>query len=170
MNKFTTTLAGLALVAGVSIAPAMANNGIFQPSGAASPVFSFTTTGYALYSAPVTYFSSAGAVDGLLSLTGTGLETGSSYVYDNTSLFFTPTGGAAEALELGKSIVTFSGGDVTFSSFGTFTAGVPGTQTGDRYDLNYAPVPEASTVVSFGVLLALGGLAVLRRKSVKTAA
>ena len=32
------------------------------------------------------------------------------------------------------------------------------------------PVPEASTVVSFGALLTLGGLAVLRRKSVKNVA
>ena len=55
----------------------------------------------------------------------------------------------------------------TFTKTGNVSGGYKANGGGS---FNGAVVPEASTVVSFGALLALGGLAVLRRKSVKTAA
>ena len=52
---------------------------------------------------------------------------------------------------------------------GASIASIGAASDGTTFNLVQA-VPEASTVVSFGALLALGGLAVLRRKSVKNAA
>ena len=165
MNKLATTLAGLALVAGASIAPAFAQ-GNFTANGPF--VFSFVgTPGVAGSSFAVNNISaffnptSGGAsVLGQLSLTN-GKEVGTTSYYTGTSLSF--TGGGTTIMDSGlTSIVTQN------PMTGFFTITNAGTApSGNTYVLaNGAPVPEASTVISFGALLALGGLAVLRRKSV----
>lgn len=77
------------------------------------------------------------------------------------------------------SVVTASNGSqftqaqqVTFLTAGVdylnvHTTNYPGGEI--RGQIPSAPVPEAGTAVSFGVLLALGGMAVLRRRAVKNA-
>lgn len=162
MNKLTSTLAGLALVAGASIAPAFAQGSFFatQPF-----VFSFTPGSFTVAAAPVTYnpFGSTTASTGFLTLTG-GTEQGTSVIYDNTQLLFkgatttfTDTVGQTTVVNLGNNLYSI--------------ASVGATPSHDQFNLvPGAPVPEASTVLSFGALLALGGLAVLRRKTVAKSA
>ena len=166
MNKFTTTLAGLALVAGASIAPAFAQGTITSPASFTTPgpfVFSFAPSTFSVINQAATYnplSTSTMPLTGLLSLTG-GKEVGTSNFYTNTLLTFT-SGSTTFTEDSFTSIV--SQNPLT----GLYTITNAGTQpSGDTYVLaNGAPVPEASTVISFGALLALGGLAVLRRKSV----
>ncbi len=158
MNKITTTLAGLALVAGVSIAPAFAQGAYF----ATAPfTFSFTPGSFSVLSAPVVYnpFAGGAATTGFLTLTG-GTEEGTSVIYDNTNLTFVG-GGTTVTDTVGQTtLVPLASGSYSIASVGA-------TAKGDQFNLvPGAPVPEASTVISFGALLALGGLAVLRRKSV----
>ncbi len=175
MNKITTSiLAGVALAA-LAAAPASADNGIFAPLGTAAPVFAFspvgTFNGYTLTAAPVTYYTGIGGpasfgTTGTLSITATGLIAGTSYSYSTSTLNFTPTAGqgagaSAAFSETGATSVNLVNGS-------TFISGA-GLSRNDFLNLSYAPVPEASTVISFGALLALGGLAVLRRKSVARA-
>lgn len=161
MNKITTTLAGLAIVAGASIAPAFAQGAFF-----ATQPFSFTFTpanSFTLTSIPVVYnpFNGGAATTGFLSLTG-GVEEGSTVVYDNTKLAFTTASASTSFTDTvaQTTVVPLGNGSYSIASVGATAAAnqfnlVPG-----------AAVPEASTVISFGALLALGGLAVLRRKSV----
>ena len=164
MNKVTTTLAGLAIVAAATVAPAFAQGAYFatQPfTFAFAPANSFT-----LSSINVTYnpFGGGAPTTGLLSLTG-GVQEGTSVVYDNAKLTFVNGSTTVNDTIAQTTIVPLSNGSYSIASVGATAAGnqfnlVPG-----------APVPEASTVISFGALLALGGLAVLRRKSaVKNAA
>lgn len=159
MNKLTTTLAGLALVAGASIAPAFAQGSFTTPGPF---VFSFAPSTFTVSNIAVTFNPMSGgtSVMGLLSLTG-GTEVGTSNFYTGTALTF--TGGGTTVTDTGlTSIVSQNplSGQYTITSNGPSAAG-------NSYVLaNGAPVPEASTVISFGALLALGGLAVLRRKSV----
>ncbi len=161
MNKVTSTLAGLALVAGASIAPAFAQ-GAFSDLSTGTPfVFSFTPTGFTATNQLVNYNPLNGGVKttGLLSLTG----SGSGDLFTNTALSFVPTGGGAGFTDTvpQTTIVPLSNGNFSIAS-------VNATGAGDQYNLTAtaAAVPEASTVLSFGALLALGGLAVLRRKTV----
>ena len=167
MNKLTTTLAGLALVAGASIAPAFAQ-GAFSDLGTTPPfVFSFIGTGagssFSAISQAVNYnaLGTTGSTPGFLTLTG-GAEIDGSVVYQNTNLSFSTTkGGPAlftDVIGL-TTVVPLTGGNYSIAS-------VNASASGNQYNLTAAPVPEASTVISFGALLALGGLAVLRRKSV----
>lgn len=162
MNKVTSTLAGLALVAGASIAPAFAQGSFF----ATSPfVFSFTPSSFSLVSIPVNYNPLGGGTPstGALTLTG-GTQEGSSVIYDNTQLSFTNATTTFTDV-IGKTTVVNLGNN-TYS-----IASVGATAKGDQFNLvPGAPVPEASTVLSFGALLALGGLAVLRRKTVAKSA
>ena len=159
MNKLTTTLAGLAIVATASIAPAFAQGAFF----ATSPfTFSFTpASSFTLSAIPVVYNPISGAPQstGFLTLSG-GKEEGTSVLYDNTTLTFTGTAGTFTDLIPQTTVVPLGNGSFSIASVGA-------TAKGDQYNLvPGAPVPEASTVISFGALLALGGLAVLRRKSV----
>jgi len=170
MNKITSTLAGLAIVAGASIAPAMAQ-GNFTNNNAPF-TFSFVPgTSFSVNSLPATFNpSGTGApVVGTLSITGTG-GTAMNF-FQTVSLIFNPTAGGTLADN------TFlSGAFVTRNPLtGLFGIASNGTSiVGNSFNLapgTASPVPEASTTVSFGALLALGGLAVvLRRKGVKNAA
>ncbi len=174
MNKLTTTLAGLALVAGTSIAPAFAQ-GTFSTDFVNPPagVFTTTATGY-FFEAP-SFFN--GTLAGDLKLTGTltngTLEGLNRYA---TVLNFTSTEpGLKDVTESGVTTVTAVdfGTTPSYSNFHITDTTAFGGVTGDRVSVGPlgSPVPEASTVLSFGALLALGGVAVLRRKSaVKNAA
>ena len=163
MNKLTSTLAGLALAAAVSVAPAFAQSGnLFSPPGS----FTFTGLGssFEATGSGATFNPSTGApITGVsFDLKGTFAGT-SPTAYTFTSLMLS---GPITATELGApqfNVNPFGGaGGVTITSAGA-------ASDGSTFNL-VSPVPEASTVVSFGALLALGGLAVLRRKSVKNAA
>lgn len=165
MNKLTSTLAGLALVAGASIAPAFAQGAFSNLSTGTPFVFSFTPAGFTAINQLVNYNPLNGGVKttGLLSLTGFGSSSGA--LFTNTALSFTPSGGGAgftDTVPL-TTIVPIGNGNFSIAS-------VNATPAGDQYNLTAAAVPEASTVLSFGALLALGGLAVLRRKSVAKSA
>ncbi len=157
MNKITSTLAGIAIVAAASIVPASAqaflpsNSGTFSFVGADS----FSLTGI---STKFVDFSTGTITSGIASVTG-GINTPAlPNVYSGATLTFSNPA----FTDSGDAVLTFTGGKVTVSSGTGFKDAFKFTAT--------APVPEASTVVSFGALLALGGLAVLRRKSVKNAA
>ena len=158
MNKLATTLAGLALVAGASIAPAFAQN--FSANGPFT--FTFSPTVLAVNNIAASYNQVSGpTILGTLSLTG-GKSTNGTTFTGNTLTFTGTSGGTFTDTETNVTAFVNSFGNGTFLisgavPTGTFTL-LPGTAT--------APVPEASTVISFGALLALGGLAVLRRKSV----
>ncbi len=164
MNKLTSTLAGLALVAGASIAPAFAQ-GAFSNLGLPTFVFSFTPTGFTATNQLVNFNPANGGVKttGLLSLTGSG--SSSSPLFTNTMLSFVPSSGGAGFTDTVPQTFINSLGNGNFS-----IASVNASSAGDQYNLTAAAVPEASTVLSFGALLALGGLAVLRRKSVAKSA
>ena len=172
MNKITATLAGLALVAGASVAPAMAQGNLFSPPGTFT--FSMPTA---------TTFSASGNNDSFnptgstatqtvgFTLTGTQV-TGTSNIFMLNSLVITPVGSTTPTFTfnptnnpLDFSFTNITGVPVAIASLGA-------DNTGTTFNLvGGAPVPEASTTVSFGALLALGGLAlVLRRKGVKNAA
>jgi hypothetical protein len=172
MNKITSTLAGLAIVASASIAPAMAQGNLFSPPG----TFTFTGLGTSNFSAtgtgetfnplmgtPVTPVG--------FSLTGTGAN-GSTSIFNLGTLTITGAnvGGAGinsftETGPLTFVVAGLGAGGVGIASLGAAADGTTFNLVGG------APVPEASTTVSFGALLALGGLAVvLRRKGVKNAA
>lgn len=176
MNKITTSiLAGVALAA-IAVAPASAQvPNSFSNVGTTLPTFSFGpgNTTYSLTNAAAAFNPGNGGTStlGTLSLMGSGFVPGSAYQYATTALTFVPTGGGTTLTETGASSVELFQGSTTFSALGP--AGFSGSgNTGDRLNLAYiatAPVPEASTVISFGALLALGGLAVLRRKSVARA-
>ncbi len=167
MNKLTTTLAGLALVAGASIAPAFAQGNFSTPGP-----FQFTFIGtpgvagssFLINAIPVSYnpLNSVQTLSGLLTLSG-GKEIGTGPLYSGVNLSFTPTGGATPTV---TDTFAFTAAVNTVTSgygFANFNVGA----NGSNFNLLQGqPVPEASTVISFGALLALGGLAVLRRKSV----
>ena len=168
MKKITLALAGLAIAATASMVPASANGVFYTASGPTTFSFTSSPTGFSLFTpAKFTNFSTGTTVTGSLFLAATGAETGTSYVFDSTNLLFSAPG--ITDFEVGKGTLTFSGSKIAFTSFGPSFSGA--TSSGDYVDLTTsAPVPESSTVISFGALLALGGLAVLRRKSVKNAA
>ena len=172
MNKITSILAGIATVAAVSVAPAFAQGNLFSPPG----TFSFTTSGSnisvtgtgetfnptAVNASPITPVS--------FTLTGTGVS-GFPTFYNLTNLTITGTnvGGTGintftETGSLQFSVLTAPSGGATIASLGA-------AADGTTFNLAPPAVPEASTTISFGALLALGGLAlVLRRKGVKNAA
>ena len=168
MKKITLALAGLALAASASMVPASANGVYVNTPGSSTTFTFFPTTNYSLFTTPAKFidFSTGTTTVGNLTLSGIGLEPGTSFVFDNTTLLFSAPG--VSTIETGKSTLTFSGGKISVTSFGPSFSG--SGSTGDYVAVSTAAVPEASTVVSFAGLLALGGLAVLRRKSVKNAA
>ena len=170
MNKITSILAGIATVAAVSVAPAFAQGNLFSPPGTFTftmpTATTFTATGSNDSYNPLT--SSTTQVVGF-TLTGTEVGTSSTYLLNsliigsnatNASLFtYNPTNNAL--------YFTFSSTPGTPTSVASLGA----DNTSTTFNLVAAPVPEASTTISFGALLALGGLAlVLRRKGVKNAA
>ena len=167
MNKLTSTLAGLALVAGASIAPAFAQGAFSNLSTGKPFIFSFTPTGFTAINQLVNYNAVTGngttMTTGFLSLTGS--SSSSSNLFTNTMLSFTPSSGGAGFTDTVPLTVIFPLGDGNFTIDSTQATG-----SGDQYNLTAAAVPEASTVLSFGALLALGGLAVLRRKTVAKSA
>lgn len=178
MNKITSTLAGLALVATASIAPAFAQAltpGTFTFAGGPTP-FSFsagTPGGISLTAIPVLFNAVSGANSmGTLTLSGGTEQFGAIGTVGTftgvTETFVSTSGPLVGFSEMGTAFVSqrsastydIASDTTTFTTSGTSFDLVPGS-----------PVPEASTVVSFGALLALGGLAVvLRRKGVKNAA
>lgn len=166
MNKITSTLAGLAIVATASTVPAFAQGNLFSPPGS----FTFVSAGTAFSASGTndTYNAIATPGNVVAAFTLTGTEIGATNVYNLNTLVITPVSGT------GYTYDPLAAGPLTF----TFT-NLPGIVTsiasngadlkGNTFNL-VNPVPEASTVVSFGALLALGGLAVvLRRKGVKNA-
>ncbi len=166
MNKLTSTLAGLALVAGASVAPAFAQ-GAF--SNTTPFVFSFTPTSFTATNVLVNYNPVGGGSvsTGFLSLSG-GTEVGSSSFYQNVNLSFATTPGGTPAFT-----DVISAANVPFNPIaGNYDINsINASAKGDQFNLSAgSPVPEASTVLSFGALLALGGLAVLRRKTVAKSA
>ncbi len=172
MNKLTTTLAGLALVAGASIAPAFAQ-GSFTTNGPFTFTFTPTTT-FSVTNLPVAFNSNTdGTTSGFLNLFG-GTEVGTSAFYRNVNLSFSPTIGGASTITDTLNFATVNGPSPVDNTFAISSVGI--SAKGDSFNLTggtpTAPaVPEASTVISFGALLALGGVAVLRRKAaVKNAA
>ena len=181
MNRFTSALAGLALMATASIAPALAqgtNPGTFTFPGPGTFSFTDTPAGFVNTTIPVVFNPmTAGSVasTGTLTLTG-GVEqfgaTGIAGTFTGVTETFTPNAGQTLAAftDTGtvfvsqRSATTFdlASDTTTFTTSGTNFDLVPGTP---------GPVPEASTTVSFGALLALGVRAVaLRRTGVKNAA
>ena len=165
MNKLTTTLAGLAFVAAASAVPAFAQ-GSFTTNGPFT--FSFTpANSFTVTNIPVTFnpIGTGTASTGFLTLTGgTGVGTGP--VFSGTVLSFSPTVGGTPTV---TDVVPFTTVIPVGSVFSIASVGI--TTKGDSFTLaNGSPVPEASTVLSFGALLALGGFAVLRRKTAAQAA
>lgn len=173
MNKITSTLAGLALVAGASIAPAMAQGNLFSPPG----TFTILPTVATLFSASgsnVGFNPVGSATNGTATFALTGTQV-SGVLFQVTNLTVTPSVGTpfTETAASGMggtpflfTVVPTTGGNFSVASVGAAADGTTFNLVGG------APaVPEASTTVSFGALLALGGLAVvLRRKGVKNAA
>jgi hypothetical protein len=161
MNKVTTTLAGFALLAAATVAPAFAQGDFTQIDGGFT--FSFTPANSFTVNTLVNYnpFGTAGNTStGTLSLAGGTLASGSTTRYTNTALSFTGTGGTPSFTDTIANVFINNNGD------GTYLISSARTPMGDSLNLTGgAPVPEASTVISFGALLALGGLAILRRKS-----
>ena len=170
MNKITSILAGIATVAAVSVAPAFAQGNLFSPPGtftfAMPTATTFTATGSNDSYNPLT--SSTTQVVGF---TLTGTEVGSSNTYTLNSLIIGTTASNANLFTYNPTnnvvFFTFSNTPGTPTSIASLGA----DNTGTTFNLAAPAVPEASTTISFGALLALGGLAlVLRRKGVKNAA
>ena len=172
MNKITSTLAGLAIVATASIAPAMAQ-GNFVYSGGPTPfTFSSGTPGGINTSPILVAFNALTGPNstGTLTLSG-GTEqfgaVGTAGTFFLVTETFVPSTGPLLGFSDTGTVFVSQRSATTFdisSDTTTFTA------SGTSFDLVPGAVPEASTVVSFGALLALGGLAVvLRRKGVKSA-
>ena len=172
MNKITSTLAGLALAATASVVPAFAQGNLFSPPGS----FTFVTSGATLTATGSgETFNPIGTTMPItpVSFTLTGLSIGgSSTFYNLTSLVINGAnvGGAGVNTFTETGALTFSAlappsGGVAISSIGA-------AADGTTFNLVSAPVPEASTVVSFGALLALGGLVLVtaRRKKMNTSA
>ena len=89
MNKITSTLAGLAIVATVSVAPAFAQGNLFSPPG----TFTFTDGGTFTASGSGDGYNPVGGVATTASFTLTGsLISGTSNAYKVTSLVITPCG------------------------------------------------------------------------------
>ena len=192
MNKLTMTgaAAALALSALVLAKPATAGSGtpVFTQTGASSFKFTdFSTGGDAL---SVTSLGTYMGTTGTLTVTSTfsGPE-GSDGTYSSADALttFSFNGTTIASNNMGKLYfdtadpgLIFTGANgYSFEAFAVGTStktlpfGIGNQETGSVTDAELfknAPVPEASTVVSFGALLALGGLAVLRRKSVQNAA
>ncbi len=163
MNKITSTLTGLALVAAASVAPAFAQAGnLFTPVGG-SP-FTVVGVGTANFTATGTAMFNAAGSTSVTSVpfTITGSDTnGALYTIKTYTL-----NGVLDTTAPGAFFIV-----ATLPSGATSVASVGSLPSGNTFNLVNAPVPEASTVVSFGALLALGGMAVvLRRKGVKNAA
>ena len=174
MNKLTSTLAGLAIAATASVVPAFAQGNLFSPPGS----FTFTTSGAGVLTATGTGETFNPIAAGTtpitpVSFTLIGSSIGGSTIFFNlTSLVVTGAnvGGAGVNTFTETGALTFSAlappsGGVAISSIGA-------AADGTTFNLVSAPVPEASTVVSFGALLALGGLALVtaRRKKMNTSA
>jgi len=174
MNKITATLAGLALAAGASVAPAFAQGNIFSPPG----TFSFsmpTATTFSASGNNDSFNPTGSATTQTVGFTLTGTEIGTTSVYVLNSLVITPVGSVTPTFTfnptnnpLDFSFTNIPGAPVAIASLGADNTGTTFNLVGGSAS---APVPEASTTVSLGALLALGGLAlVMRRKGVKNAA
>ena len=173
MNKITAILAGVATMAAVSVAPAFAQGNFTN----LNTPFTFTDAGGTanMTISGITYNPFVGSTQiGTLNLTLTGGVGGNTglQTFTAANLTFTSTGNPTimDATFTNGADVIFSAGTAEITSVGKSTNNnsfnlYPGTVSIP------APVPETSTVASFGALLALGGLAlVARRKSVKNAA
>ena len=170
MNKFTSTLAGLALVAGVSVAPAFAQGNLFSPPG----TFTFLGVGAAVLTAntlpgqSVGFNAGAGGANTTATFSLSGSQVaGSPFLYNVISLTVTPAVGnpftETAASGVGGSPFQFTvfaipGGTTSIASVGA-------AADGTTFNLVSAPVPEASTTASFGLLaLGLGGLMIAAKR------
>ncbi len=173
MNKITSTLAGLALVAGVSVAPAFAQDlgtpgNLFSPPG----TFSFSMPTATTFSATGTNdtfnpISSATSSTVAFTLTGTRIDSSNVYVLNTLLIGSTATNGSVFTYNPAGNPLDFTFTNVPGAPIGIASLGAD--NMGATFNL-VNPVPEASTVVSFGALLALGGLAVVAARRKKTAA
>lgn len=160
MNKITATLAGLALAAGASVAPAMAQGNLFTPPG----TFSFTAAAGAggVFSAlgtGATFNPLTGTPVTGVAFTLTGTRIDSSNIFNLGTL--TVTNGTTTLLTEGPGAMSQFTGPFQFAvnslaNGGTAIASVGAATDGTTFNLVQAPVPEASTTASFGLLLALG--------------
>ena len=158
MNKLTTTLAGLAFAAAVSIAPASAQT--FTANGPFT--FTVSPTAFTVTSIPATFNPTTGpTTSGFLSLDG-GTSTNGTAFTGTILTFKTGSQTLSQSVDAFVNPIPDSSNDL-ISGFAPATA----FSSGFTFDLVGTPaaVPEASTVLSFGALLALGGLAAVRRKS-----
>ncbi len=172
MNKLTTTLAGLAIAATASIAPAFAQTGSQGNFFTPGPFqFSFIGTpgtagsSFLVSGIKVTEntLDTTGVKTGLLTLSG-GKEIDGGPLYSGVNLSFTPDNGNSVVTDTFNFVVL---ANTTSQGYGiaNFGVGNNGSTLNLIQGTPTPAVPEASTVISFGALLALGGLAVLRRKS-----
>ena len=167
MNKLTSTLAGLAVLAAVSAVPASAQT--FTANGPFT--FSLSPTTFSVNDISASFNPMNGPAEtGTLSIIG-GTSTNGTDFTGSTLTFLTGGSTVSESIPdvfvnpiagTGTDFISGFAPPAGFSS-GFTLALEPGTP-------NSSPVPEASTVLSFGALLALGGLAVLRRKTVAKSA
>lgn len=161
MNKLISTFAGLAFAAGIGVAPAFAQGSLFTPPGTFT--FAFTNLGTPNFVAngnSVGFNPIAGGPSTTASFALTGTQI-SGALYQVTSLVFTPAGGVAftEINPLQFVVVTPPAGGLAVASIGA-------ASDGTTFNL-FSPVPEASTTVSLGLMLAFGGcgLGLARRRA-----
>ena len=192
MNKLIMTgaVGALALSALVLAKPAMAGGGtpVFTQTGASTfKFYDFTSAGDKLTVTSLgSYLGTTGTLTVQSTFSGPEASDGT-YSSGDALTTFSFNGTTIASNNMGSLYFDTSDPGVIFSGANgySFVAGTMGTttstlpfgigtkETGSVTDAELfknAPVPEASTVVSFGALLALGGLAVLRRKSVQNAA
>ena len=168
MNKITTALAGLALAAGAGVTPALAQGNLFSPPG----TFSFsmpTTTTFSASGNNDSFNPTNSAITQIVGFTLTGTEVGMSNTYVLNSLVITVVGSATPTFTynpmgnpLDFAFNNVAGTPIAIASLGA-------DNTGTTFNLvsgMIAPpaVPEASTTASFGLLLALGGLAIAAKR------
>jgi len=103
-------------------------------------------------------------------LTGTEIDATNVYVLNTLIIGTTATNASIFTYNPANNPLDFTFTNVNVAGVPIAIASLGADNAGATFNL-VNPVPEASTVVSFGALLALGGLAVvLRRKGVKNAA
>ena len=164
MNKLTSTFAGLALAAGVSVAPAFAQGNLFSPPGS----FTFSVPAAATFTASgigETFNPTTGSPvlnEGFL-LIGSQVP-GSTFLYNVTTFQVIGPTSFSEPGPLQFTVFSLPAGGVSIASVGAAADGTTFNLVGG------SPVPEASTTASFGLLLmlGLGGLLVAAKRK-KTA-
>jgi len=154
-GKLTTI--DVALGSYTPFGPAGTTFSLFTDNGGTSPgtileTFSSVT--------PTTDFGGSGDIFTLTSTGNVNLVAGQNYWL-----------GASATTQDGMNVWYFNDQGATsvlFETGGPFT-GDNGVNPSGAFDVNVAPVPEASTVVTFMLLMVGGGLVLLRRRSAQSA-